>query len=139
MTRILVVDDDRSTARMLVDYLTTEGYDAAVESDGLRALQHVDLRQPDMVILDLMLPILTGVEVAQRLRRDPGSQDIPILAITGVDSPDDLAEVLMVDSVLEKPLDLERLGEEIKNLLARAEDASLENTAYAAARVEVVD
>jgi DNA-binding response OmpR family regulator len=139
MTRILVVDDDRSTARMLVDYLTTEGYDAAVEPDGLRALQHVDLRQPDMVILDLMLPVVTGVEVARRLRRDPGSQNIPILAITGVDSPDDLAEVLMVDSVLAKPLDLERLGEVIKDLLARAEDASLENIAYTAARVEVVD
>jgi CheY-like chemotaxis protein len=124
MTRILVVDDDRATARMLVDYLTSSGYQAAVEPDGLRALQHVDLRRPDMLILDLMLPVVTGVEVASRLRKDPVNRDIPILAITGIESPDDLADVLMVDSVLTKPLDLERLGEEIHSLLSGEEHST---------------
>lgn len=119
MTRILVVDDDQATARMLVDYLTSSGYQAVIEPDGLRALQHVDLRRPDMVILDLMLPVVTGVEVARRLRLDPESSNIPILAITGVDRPDDLADVLKVDSVLTKPLDLEHLGIEIHKLLSR--------------------
>lgn len=118
MARILVVDDDCSTARMLVEYLTLSGYESAIEPDGLRALQHLDLRLPDMVILDLMLPVVTGVEVARRLRLDPGSQHVPILAITGIERPDDLADVLMVDAVLAKPLDLDRLGEAIRELLS---------------------
>jgi DNA-binding response OmpR family regulator len=116
MTRILVVDDDRTIARMLVDYLTEAGFEAAAEPDGLRALQHVDLRRPDMIILDLMLPVVTGVEVARRLQLDPASRDIPILAITGVDEPNDLADILMVNAILTKPLDLDELFREIERL-----------------------
>jgi CheY-like chemotaxis protein len=124
MTRILVVDDDHSTTRMLVDYLTELGYQTASEPNGLRALQHVDLRRPDMVILDLMLPVVTGVEVARRLRMDRDNQDIPILAITGVEAPEDLADVLMVDAVLAKPVDLEHVERVISELLARSGDES---------------
>lgn len=118
MARILVVDDDRSTALMLVEFLTISGHQATMEPDGLRAIQHVDLRLPDIILLDLMLPVVTGVEVARRLRLDPQSSHIPIVAITGVENPGDLADVLMVDSVLTKPLDLDELGYMIQALLA---------------------
>jgi CheY-like chemotaxis protein len=124
MTRILVVDDDHSTTRMLVDYLTELGYQTASEPNGLRALQHVDLRRPDMVILDLMLPVVTGVEVARRLRMDRDYQDIPILAITGLEAPEDLADVLMVDAMLAKPVDLEHVERVISELLARSGEES---------------
>jgi DNA-binding response OmpR family regulator len=126
MARILVVDDDRMTAQMLVEYLSMSGFQAAYEPDGLRALQHADLRRPDLVILDLMLPVVNGVEVARRLRLDPDSREIPILAITGVEDRDDLVEVLMVDLVMAKPLDLDRLGNAVEQLLSQAEDASTE-------------
>lgn len=126
MARILVVDDDQSVAQMLVEYIEMCGYQAAVEPDGLRALQHVDLRRPDMVVLDLMLPVVTGVEVARRLRQDPGSNDIPILAITAVERSDDMSDVLMVDRIMSKPLDLERLGAEIHDLLARRQESPSE-------------
>ncbi len=119
MTRILVVDDDVQTARMLVEYLTLSGYQPVAESDGLRALQHVDLRRPDLIILDLMLPVVTGVEVSRRLRLDPRNRDIPILAITSFDQPEDLADVLMVDLVLTKPMDLDHFGECVAKLLKR--------------------
>ncbi len=119
MTRILVVDDDVQTARMLVEYLTLSGYQPVAESDGLRALQHVDLRRPDLIILDLMLPVVTGVEVSRRLRLDPRNRDIPILAITSFDQPEDLADVLMVDLVLTKPMDLDHFGECVAKLLER--------------------
>jgi two-component system, OmpR family, phosphate regulon response regulator PhoB len=118
MARILVVDDDATTAQMLVDYLSEAGYDTAVEADGLRALQHIELRKPDMIILDLMLPVVTGVEVARRVKRDPGSRDIPILAVTGADYLDDIIEVIMVDSVLSKPFDLDHVGQRVQSLLS---------------------
>lgn len=124
MARILVVDDDSAIARMLVDFLTMSGFQAASEPDGLRALQHVDLRQPDLILLDLMLPVVNGVEVAKRLRKDPANQHIPILAITAIDQPDEFAEVLMVDSIIRKPLDLEKLGSLIDQLLNTADDSA---------------
>ena len=122
MARILVVDDDYSTARMLVEYLALSGFQTATEPDGLRALQHVDLRKPDLVILDLMLPVVTGVEVARRLRLDPNSQHIPILVITAIERPDDLADVLMADYVLPKPFDLNQLSDAITRLIAGDDD-----------------
>ncbi|TVR71854.1 MAG: DNA-binding response regulator [Sphaerobacteraceae bacterium] len=123
MARILVVDDDSSIATMLIDFLTVSGFQAASEPDGLRALQHVDLRQPDLVLLDLMLPVVTGVEVAKRLRQDPSSRHIPILAITALDQPDEFADILMVDSIIRKPIDLEHLGQRITELLRTTDDS----------------
>ncbi|MEX2426010.1 MAG: response regulator [Thermomicrobiaceae bacterium] len=122
MARILVVDDDRAIAQMLADYIEMCGFQAAIEPDGLRALQHVDLRRPDLLILDLMLPVVNGVEVARRLRQDPESRDIPILAITAVENSEDISDVLMVDRIMSKPLDLELLGAEIHSLLSEAND-----------------
>ncbi len=123
MARILVVDDDSSIATMLIDFLTISGFQAASEPDGLRALQHVDLRQPDLVLLDLMLPVVTGVEVAKRLRQDPSSRHIPILAITALDQTDEFADILMVDSIIRKPIDLELLGRRITELLRTIDDS----------------
>lgn len=125
MTRILVVDDDTQTARMLVEYLTLSGYQPVTEPDGLRALRHVDLRKPDLIILDLMLPVVNGVEVARRLRLDPKSRHIPILVITSFDQPEDLADVLMVDDVLPKPMDLDDVGDCVTRLLSAKQTGSM--------------
>jgi DNA-binding response OmpR family regulator len=122
VTRILVVDDDRLIARMLVEYLTMSGFQATSEPDGLRALQHVDLRPPDLILLDLMLPVVTGVEVAERLRKDPANRHIPILAITAIDEPDEFADVLMIDAIIQKPVDLDVLGRRIAELLNASDD-----------------
>jgi DNA-binding response OmpR family regulator len=126
MTRILVVDDDVQTARVLVEYLRLSGYQPVSEPDGLRALQHLDLRQPELLILDLMLPGITGVEIARRVRLDRESEHIPILAITGIEQPEDLVDVLMVDRILAKPLDLDAFGEAVEELLASSSDSNAE-------------
>ena len=125
MTRILVVEDDVTTARMLVDFFADSGYQVVWEPDGLRALLHIDLRKPDAIVLDLMLPVITGVDVARRLRNDLRSAHIPILAITGIESLADFSEVLMVDRVISKPVDLNELGESLSQLLGTSPDAGL--------------
>lgn len=117
MARILIIDDDVSITRMLADYLETRGHTVASAYNGAQGIQYVDLRRPDAIVLDLMLPGITGVEVAKRLRRDPDTRDIPILTVTGVEGPDDLAEILMVDAVISKPFSLETIEAELARLL----------------------
>lgn len=117
MARILVIEDDITISRLLVDFLESNGYAVSVARDGAQAIQNVDLRRPDAIILDLMLPVMTGVEVARRLRLDPDTRDIPILTVTAVDGPDDLAEILMVDAVVSKPFSLDTIEAELTRLL----------------------
>lgn len=121
MARILVVEDDITISQMLAEFLESRGHAVSVAADGARAMQYVDLRRPDAIVLDLMLPVITGVEVARRLRLDPDTRDIPILTVTAVDGPDDLVEVLMVDAVVSKPFSLDTIDSELTRLLAARE------------------
>lgn len=119
MARILVIEDDVTISRMLVDFLESRGHAVSVATDGARAIQYVDLRRPDAIVLDLMLPVITGVEVARRLRLDPDTSDIPIITVTAVDGPDDLADILMVDAIVSKPFSLDTIESELSRLLHR--------------------
>jgi DNA-binding response OmpR family regulator len=81
--RILVVDDERHIARFLVTVLTQEGYEARAAYDGEEALAAVETFAPDGVLLDLLLPKLSGQEVLSRLRADPRFDGLKILMLTG--------------------------------------------------------
>lgn len=136
MARILIIDDDVSIARMLADFLESCGHTVAVAHDGARGIQYVDLRRPDAIVLDLMLPGITGVEVAKRLRLDPDTRDIPILTVTGVEAPDDLAEILMVDAVVSKPFSLETILSELTRMLESQPTEDSDDSAASAARAQ---
>jgi two-component system, OmpR family, phosphate regulon response regulator PhoB len=81
--RILVVDDERYIARFLVYVLTEEGYEAQAVYDGEEALHAVAEFAPDAVLLDLLLPKLSGQEVLAKLRSDPRFAGLKILLLTG--------------------------------------------------------
>jgi DNA-binding response OmpR family regulator len=92
-TRILVVDDERHIARLLVYMLTRGGYQAQAAYDGEEALVAAEAFAPDAVLLDLLLPKLSGQEVLSRLRANPRFAGLKILMLTGCpaqdgDSPD---------------------------------------------------
>jgi DNA-binding response OmpR family regulator len=82
-SRILVVDDERHIARFLVTVLTREGYEAQAVYDGEEALAAVEVFAPDGILLDLLLPKLSGQEVLSRLRADPRFAGLKILMLTG--------------------------------------------------------
>jgi CheY-like chemotaxis protein len=82
-TRILVVDDERYIARFLVFVLTEEGYEAQAVYDGEEALAAAVTFAPDAILLDLLLPKLSGQEVLGRLRADPQFAGLKILLLTG--------------------------------------------------------
>lgn len=108
--RVLVVDDNEDAATLLAEALTTLGNDVRVAGDGLQALEEAARFQPEVVCLDIGLPVLDGYEVAERLRREYG-QTMRIIAITGYGQDQDRARALAAgfDRHLVKPVDLDAL------------------------------
>lgn len=82
--KILIVDDDPDNRLHLVDALQSRGYATVTADSGPTALQKIQEEQPDFVLLDVMMPGMTGYEVCQRLRKDPGTRLLPVVLVTGV-------------------------------------------------------
>ena len=80
--KILIVEDDREIAQLIRETLEREQFSCEMAEDGLRALQAFKEQEPDVIILDLMLPGLDGLEVCTRIRQQPGPKDPYILMLT---------------------------------------------------------
>jgi CheY-like chemotaxis protein len=114
---ILVVEDDDAVAMMIQDYLSGHDFRTARAADGREAVDMVRQLHPDLIVMDLMMPRLTGGEAATALRRDPMTEKIPIVAISAVADVTSIAEMLPLDEVLPKPFDLDDLVAAIERLL----------------------
>jgi len=116
--RVLVVEDDDEIAGVLQRSLRLEGYDVRISSDGEAALTDARAFVPDLVVLDLGLPKLDGMEVAKRLRAD---DDVPILMLTARDEVEARVEGLDTgaDDYLVKPFDRQELLARLRALLRR--------------------
>jgi DNA-binding response OmpR family regulator len=104
--RILVVDDERHIARFLVYVLTEQGYEAHAVHDGEEALDAVSVFAPDGILLDLLLPKLSGQAVLAKLRADPRYEKIKILMLTGCPMQGDTPEPMesSADAYCLKPI-----------------------------------
>ena len=118
-TRVLVVEDDSDIAQVLQRSLRLEGYDVRVAGDGVQALDDYHAYLPDVMILDLGLPRLDGIEVARKLRED--EQDVPILMLTARDALESRVEGLDTgaDDYLVKPFERQELLARLRALLRR--------------------
>jgi PAS domain S-box-containing protein len=115
---VLVVDDDNSIRELLKQELEAEGYAVRQAADGRAALVEVKREKPDLIILDVMMPELSGFDVAAVLRNDPETLDIPIV-ILSVMQDKQRGYRLGVDRYFTKPTDTKVLLEEIGSLLAQ--------------------
>jgi CheY-like chemotaxis protein len=121
--RILLVDDYPDALEVGRLYLSTCGFDVETAGDGQAALDFFQSsrgdKRPDLVILDLELPKLGGLDVARRLRAAPETATLPLVAVTGHSDPERLAEARHAgfDIVLTKPCNPITLREEIQRLL----------------------
>lgn len=86
--RVLVVEDEPQNARLLQRLLTSDGFTVTVVHDGLAALESVATEMPDVVLLDWLLPKMSGIEVCRKLKGDPATRLIPVVMITGLDTQD---------------------------------------------------
>ncbi len=80
--KILAVDDEKHIVRLVQVNLERAGYEVVTANDGKEALQKVQDENPDLVVLDVMMPYMDGFEVLQNLRRNPATRDIPVIMLT---------------------------------------------------------
>ena len=84
-TVVLLVEDDEQTRELYRHAIKAAGYEVAAVEDGLAALRRLDIEKPDVIVLDLVLPRLGGVDLFQELRANPATKEIPVIAVTGAD------------------------------------------------------
>lgn len=82
MTRVLVVDDTPDIATLMAKAIEDEGYDVLVAADGRHALQAAKANPPDVILLDIMMPRMSGLEVLRCLKEDPALRAIPVILVT---------------------------------------------------------
>lgn len=120
-TKVLVVEDDRALSEVLLYNLDRAGYEVFKAFDGRDGLNQAQLRLPDIVILDVMLPIVDGVEVCRRLRATPETNKINVILLTAKSEESDqlIGFSVGADDYVTKPFSVRVLLERIKSLLRR--------------------
>jgi pilus assembly protein CpaE len=119
--RILVADDDETIIRLLTITLRNEGYELIIARNGRDALDMTNQEQPDMAILDVMMPEMTGFEVCHALRAQPETATMPIIILSGLSDVDDKVSGIQAgaDEYVTKPIDLRELAARVSGLLRR--------------------
>ena len=117
--RILVADDTPANVRMLETRLAREGYEVCVAHDGEETLALAREAKPDLILLDIMMPKVDGIEVCRRLKSDPGFPFTPIIMVTALSDTKDVVAGLEAgaDDYLTKPLDAQALSARVKSML----------------------
>lgn len=118
-TRVLIVEDDKFNVRLLSEVCRNLGFEADVAMDGLEALATIERNRPDLVLLDLMIPLLDGYGVLQRIRADPDTADLPVILVTAIQDREARARGidLGADDWVAKPFKLLELQQRIHSAL----------------------
>ena len=119
--RILVVEDEPKLAQLLADYLHAAGFEVECLDNGLTALDRLRAAPPDLMLLDLMLPGLDGLEVCRQLKKDPKTAGVPILMVTAKDEESDVVAGLELgaDDYIVKPFRMKELVARVRTALRR--------------------
>lgn len=119
MSKILIVDDDQDLVKLLRLNLSKEGYKVIVAVDAYNGIQATRTEQPDLIILDIMLPAGGGLHTLKNIRRTTHGSQVPIVILTGMRDEKLRQQIEQegVDAYLQKPCDYSELSKTIKNLL----------------------
>jgi len=117
--RILVVDDVATNVRLLSGYLSREGYRVSVASDGEEALRSIEQLQPDLILLDVMMPGIDGFETCRRIRADEATRHIPVILVTALNELDHKVrgQEAGADDFIAKPFDRDELIVRVRSML----------------------
>lgn len=118
--RILIADDEPNIVMSLEFLMKHEGFEVEVANDGEAALQAVEERTPDLILLDVMMPKMTGFEVCQRIRTNPRWQGVKIIMLTAKGRDTEVAKGLGLgaDAYMTKPFSTKDLVAQVKQLLS---------------------
>lgn len=118
-SKILIADDNEQNRELLEAYLADGAYQIEMSYDGPSTLEKVKAFQPDLVLLDIMMPKLSGYEVCQRMKADAVTHDIPILMVTALNEMGDIEKAVAAgcDDFLTKPVNRLELTTRVRSLL----------------------
>ncbi len=139
-TKILLIEDDPSLTELVKYNLEQEGYDVTVEMDGEEGLLYAQTQSPDLILLDWMLPNLSGIEICRRIRRHKSSQNIPVIMLTARSEENDRIRGLDTgaDDYITKPFSPKELLARIKAILRRIRPALVgESLEYAGIEMDI--
>jgi two-component system, cell cycle response regulator DivK len=119
MARLLLVDDEQANLDLHSLILQREGFDVATAANGAEALEAVRANRPDLVIMDMEMPVMDGRQAATALKSDPATRSLPVIALTSNSHPGAREECLRAgcDDYTTKPLDPRQLASKIRALL----------------------
>ena len=120
MPRVLIVDDTRPNAELLEAHLDGTGYETLIATNGEDALRDAVSWKPDVILLDIMMPKLSGFEVCKRLRAHPVTKNVGILMVTALDQPTDIERAVEVgtDDFVTRPINKTELLLRVRALLS---------------------
>jgi two-component system, OmpR family, alkaline phosphatase synthesis response regulator PhoP len=129
--RVLIADDNPQGAELLEAYLAETDYETQTAADGEETLHLVRTWHPDLILLDIMMPKISGFEVCKRLRADPATADIAVVMITALDQPSDIDRAVDAgtNDFLTKPINKTDLLLRVRSALqSRRHQAPLDQT-----------
>ena len=121
--KVLIVDDETDVVEFIGRTLQSEGFDVVFAYDGIGALDLVDSEKPDIVVLDIMMPMMSGYEVCEQIKGNPQTRDIPIICVSSAHTPDARALSLRVgaSTLVVKPFRPAELVAQVKRYLKKEE------------------
>ena len=138
--KILIVEDEKDIRDLIIYALEAKGYETISTDDGEKALKMVKENKPDLVILDWMLPSVSGLEICRNIRRDKNIKNIPIIMLTAKITEDD--KILGLDSgaddYVTKPFSTAELASRVKAILRRTERNNSKKLKYADIEMDLI-
>jgi CheY-like chemotaxis protein len=114
--KILICDDDEGILDMMVMVLEDSGYEVIAEVNSLNVYQVIEREKPDLLLIDLWMPVLSGDQVVKQLKSNPQTQFIPIIVISASTDGRRIASEAGADDFIPKPFDLDKLISQVQNL-----------------------
>jgi len=123
MKSILVVEDNKTNAQLLKDVLGVRGYDVDIVMNGDDALKKLEVTHPDLILMDVQLPGMDGLEVTRILKNNPKTQDIPVIAITAYALKGDREMAMQAgcDEYMSKPINTRELPKMVERLIGTSD------------------
>ena len=117
--KIVIIDDEEQLSEMYAMRLKSMGYDVLTESNPVEGIEIVKKEQPDLVLLDVLMPQMNGRVVCEKLKEDPSTEAIPVLFLTAKNTIDDIEAELAAGAVghITKPIDIDVLMEKLETII----------------------
>jgi CheY-like chemotaxis protein len=118
LPKVLVVDDDPAILEICSDLLQTEGYTVSVATNGQQALEQIRTDPPQVILMDIMMPVLDGVEACRQVKANPTTADIPVVLMSArTNLTRQSQELASADALVAKPFDIDHLLNTIHDLV----------------------